>query len=43
MTFEDEDNDGNDNNDLLTSYQVHSAPVSSQQMTELSEKVAFLI
>lgn len=39
MTYEDEDNVGNDDNDLLTFYQVHSAPVSSQQTAELSEKV----
>lgn len=39
MTYEDEDNDGNDDNGLLTFNQVLLAPVSSQQTAELSEKV----
>lgn len=36
---DDENNDGDIDNDLLTLYQVHLSPVSSQQAEELSEKM----
>lgn len=39
MAVDDEDTDGDIDNDLLTLYQVHLAPVSSQQAAELSEKM----
>lgn len=39
MAVDDEDNDGDIDNNLLTLYQVHLAPVSGQQAAELSEKI----